>query len=190
MNQDRDVSPGSEPTGPPTHQPEYTLWTMAQEPRRLEARVRLGGLGLELRLLVDDELIWSQAFGSSAALTRAAEQKRLDFKGRGWGEDALAAARDEDPLNAVHVAVAQRAGLSVSELLDLTHGKVSPSVAMRLGSVSVSDVTAFIGGSGTMRMAQRLGVSLPVAASSLAQAVGRDGAIGIILGLLLGNRGA
>ena len=84
MDKDRDSSPGSEPTGPPTQPPEYTLWTMAQEPRRLEARVRLGGLGLELRLLIDDELIWSQAFGSSAALTREAEQKRLDFQGRGW----------------------------------------------------------------------------------------------------------
>ncbi len=190
MDKDRHSSPGSEPTGPPTQQPEYTLWTMAQEPRQLEARVRLGGLGLELRLLIDDELIWSQAFGSSAALTREAEQKRLDFQARGWGEEELDTAHDQDPLHAVHVAVAQRAGLSVSELLDLTHGKVSPSVAMRLGSVSVSDVTAFIGGNATMRMAQRLGVSLPVAASGLAQAAGRDGAIGIILGLLLGNRGA
>lgn len=187
-NRDAD-SPQPDASGPPPpSSPEYTLWTLMQGARQAEARVRLSSpAGLELRILVDGDVVAAQVYGSSAQLSRETEVRRADFERRGWrpeNPDAPAAVAGPP---SIHVAVAQRAGVPVSEVLDLTHGRVSAQIAMRIGGVGASDLTAFIGGETTMRMALRLGISLPGAGNGLVQLVGRDGAIGIILGLLLGR---
>jgi hypothetical protein len=81
--------------------------------------------------------------------------------------------------------IASRIGLSLADLNYLLQGDVSQAVADLLGVVP-SDVTTFIAGEPSAAMTQRLGLVSPAAAKELATAVGRPGAVGVILGLLLG----
>jgi hypothetical protein len=85
-----------------------------------------------------------------------------------------------------HVEIANRAGVVLGDLESLLRGKAIANVAKRLG-VSMADVEDFIRGSSSAAMTSRLGLSAISAADELARAAGRDGAIGVVLGLLISS---
>jgi hypothetical protein len=62
------------------------LWQLTKGGHLAEARVRATPAGPELRLLIDDELWWSQVVrpATEDALTAAADLKREAFKAKGW----------------------------------------------------------------------------------------------------------
>ena len=83
-----------------------------------------------------------------------------------------------------HVEIANRAGVTPDDLEQLLLGKATANVARQL-RVTLADVDAFVEGSTSDQMKQRLGFNSLAAADELAKAAGRNGAIGILLGLLL-----
>jgi hypothetical protein len=83
-----------------------------------------------------------------------------------------------------HIAIANRAGVTLSDLDDLLAGKATAKVASRLCLPS-ADIEDFIRGSATAAMAKCLGFGMLSAAQELATIAGKDGAIGILLGLLI-----
>ena len=85
-----------------------------------------------------------------------------------------------------HVEIAYRAGVTLDDLNLLLQGTATANVAARLG-VTMADVEAFINGAADAAMTKRLGLHTTAAAVDLGTAAGRNGAIGVILGLLLSN---
>jgi hypothetical protein len=85
-----------------------------------------------------------------------------------------------------HAETAEAAGVNLGDLDLLLLGKATANVADRLG-VAIGDAEEFIRGSATFAMTRRLGLTAVSAASELAQATGRQGAIGILIGLLLAS---
>jgi hypothetical protein len=83
-----------------------------------------------------------------------------------------------------HLAVAVRAGLTQQAIEELIDGRANMSVAMKLG-VLQRDLEDFLNGSCSIGMAKVIGVGLRDAGDELLQAVGTEGAIGIVVGLLL-----
>jgi len=83
-----------------------------------------------------------------------------------------------------HIEIANLAGVTLADLDWLLSGKASANVANRLG-VTMADVEDFIKGSASLAMTNRLGLNAMSAAEELARAAGREGAIGIIIGLLI-----
>jgi hypothetical protein len=83
-----------------------------------------------------------------------------------------------------HAETAEAAGVSLGDIELLLRGKATANVADRLG-VAIGDAEDFIGGSATFAMTRRLGLTAVSAGGELAQAAGRQGAIGILIGLLL-----
>ena len=83
-----------------------------------------------------------------------------------------------------HIEIANRTGVSLSELNHLLMGEVSDGIAERLGVAPV-DVSSFIRGNPSVRITERLGLATPAAATDLAKAGGQQGATGIIIGLLI-----
>jgi hypothetical protein len=80
--------------------------------------------------------------------------------------------------------IALRTGVPVADIELLISGHASPSVANRLG-VPILGLEDFIAhGFASANVAHRLGTSMS-AAEELARAVGPQGAIGLVLGLLL-----
>jgi len=69
------------------------------------------------------------------------------------------------------------------DLDELVKGKATAGLAMRLG-VTQTDIEDFIKGSATHGMTERLGLASASAATELARVCGREGAIGIVMGLL------
>lgn len=74
----------------PRQIPEHTLWTLAKDTRRAEARTRMVPLLLkpELRFYVSRDgemhLLWSQVMEDGRAVSDLAEQKRSEFEAMGW----------------------------------------------------------------------------------------------------------
>lgn len=84
--------------------------------------------------------------------------------------------------------IALRAGVSLIDIEDLVQGTVTGNVAERLG-VPMLALQEFVShGQVGAKMANGLGMSM-AAAEELAQSIGREGAIGLVLGLLLGSSG-
>jgi hypothetical protein len=83
-----------------------------------------------------------------------------------------------------HVDISNRAGVTLGDLDYLLAGKVSANVANRLG-IPPLDIEDFIRGRATAAMTKCLGLSTLSAADELAKVAGRNGAIGIVLGLLI-----
>lgn len=79
---------------------------------------------------------------------------------------------------------ADRMGVFLDDLDELLKGRATARVATRLG-VFVSDVEDFIKGTASQNMTRRLGLPAISAAEELARAHGREGAIGIVIGLML-----
>jgi hypothetical protein len=85
-----------------------------------------------------------------------------------------------------HIEIANRAGVYLGDLDSLLGGKATANVANRL-NVSVADIEDFIRGSASAAMTSCLGLNAISAADELARAVGREGAIGIVIGLLIAS---
>jgi hypothetical protein len=83
-----------------------------------------------------------------------------------------------------HIEIANLAGVTLADLGWLLRGHASANIANRLG-VTMADVENFIQGSASATMTNRLGLSAISAAEELARAAGREGAIGILLGMLI-----
>ena len=83
-----------------------------------------------------------------------------------------------------HAETAVAAGVNLGDLDSLLRGQATANVAHRLG-VTIADVEDFIGGSASSAMTTRLGLIAASAADELAKAAGKQGAIGILIGLLL-----
>lgn len=84
-------------------------------------------------------------------------------------------------------ATADRARLTPAELNALLEGRVGANVANRLGA-TIADVQAFIAGTESAHMADRLGLPNMASAMELGQELGREGAIGLLIGLLFDER--
>ncbi len=83
--------------------------------------------------------------------------------------------------------VAELAGITPADLDDLLQGKVHGSVATRL-NVPLGDISTYINqGRCGGRIADRLGFNM-AAAERLGSVLGREGRIGLTVGLLLGGR--
>jgi len=82
-----------------------------------------------------------------------------------------------------HIETANVAGVTLADLDWLLNGEASANVANRLG-VNIADVEDLIRGSASANMARRLGVSM-AAAEELAKALGRKGAAGLVIGMLM-----
>jgi plasmid maintenance system antidote protein VapI len=82
-----------------------------------------------------------------------------------------------------HTAIATCVGLIPMDLESLVKGKATAGLALKLG-VTPSDIEDFINGSATYGMTKRLGLGSASAATELANVFGREGAIGIVVGLL------
>lgn len=83
-----------------------------------------------------------------------------------------------------HAEIAQRAGVFEGDLDSLVTGQVTAHLAARLG-VSMMDVESFIRGDASYDITARLGLDTMSAATELAQTIGRNGAVGVLIGLLL-----
>ena len=83
-----------------------------------------------------------------------------------------------------NVEIASLAGVPLADLNALLNGKATPTVASRLGVATV-DIEAFIKGQADAAMTRRLGLTTVAAATELGTASGSQGAIGIVLGLLI-----
>jgi hypothetical protein len=85
--------------------------------------------------------------------------------------------------------IALRTGVPLIDIEDLVSGTVTDSVASRLG-VPLLALQEFVShGQASAKVAHRLAMSM-AGAEELAQALGRDGAVGLVLGLLLGSGGS
>lgn len=81
--------------------------------------------------------------------------------------------------------IASSAGTTVSAIEQLIrHGSGSPGMAATIGTTP-SAITSFINGQASADIAAALG-SAPGAAQELRNMIGRDGAIGLIIGLACG----
>jgi hypothetical protein len=84
--------------------------------------------------------------------------------------------------------IALRTGVPLIDIEDLVQGTVTENVAERLG-VPMLALQEFVSrGQASAKVANGLGMSM-AAAEELAQSIGREGAIGLVLGLLLGSSG-
>jgi hypothetical protein len=83
-----------------------------------------------------------------------------------------------------HIEIANLGGVNLADMDWLLSGKASSNVANRLG-VTMADIEDFIRGSASATMTHRLGLDAISAAEELARAAGPQGAIGIIIGLLI-----
>jgi hypothetical protein len=83
------------------------------------------------------------------------------------------------------VGIAQKAGTTSSNIVKLiSTGQGSPGLATRIGTTS-SNITAFVAGRATSGIALALGTTT-TNAQALRDAIGKEGAIGLIIGLACG----
>jgi hypothetical protein len=85
-----------------------------------------------------------------------------------------------------HQQIAIRAGVPLADLESLLRGQVTAAIARRL-DVSMVDLAEFLRGSASPDMANRLGLSTN-ATRELVCAVVKNGAIGLVVGLLIASR--
>ena len=84
--------------------------------------------------------------------------------------------------------IAMRTGIPLVDIEDLVSGTVTEGVAARLG-VPLLALQEFVShGQASAKVAHRLSMSM-ASAEELAGSLGREGAIGLVLGLLLGSSG-
>jgi hypothetical protein len=83
-----------------------------------------------------------------------------------------------------HANIAASVGLNAMDIDRLLKGQATHSLAGKVG-VTTKDIEDFIEGFASESMKKRLGLNNVNATSELAQLVGRQGAIGILLGLLI-----
>ncbi|MGE3703763.1 MAG: hypothetical protein AB7I13_00725 [Vicinamibacterales bacterium] len=78
--------PGRPAPSPPPMPDDRPLWVLVKAARSVRAVTRSHPLGVELRLLVGGEFLWSQVFRPTdrPTLTEVAELHRRDFLDRGW----------------------------------------------------------------------------------------------------------
>lgn len=99
MSQDSERWSPHLPPADPRQIPEHTLWTLAKDARRAEARVRqVYGGRWELRFYVSGssgalDLVWSQVMAGGLELGALADQKLAEFQAKGWVEDPASLAR-------------------------------------------------------------------------------------------------
>lgn len=92
-----------------------------------------------------------------------------------------------DPLMSL-MDIALRTGVPLVDIEDLVRGTVRETVAARLG-VPMLPLEEFIRhGQSNSKVAHRMGMSM-ASAEELARSLGPEGAIGLVLGLLLGSSG-
>jgi predicted XRE-type DNA-binding protein len=84
------------------------------------------------------------------------------------------------------LGAASRIGVTTTALQGLLQGRANVAVASKLG-VTTTNVQEFINGRCGPGMAQALGVGLASTGTELALSNGKAGAIGIIVGALLGK---
>jgi len=80
-----------------------------------------------------------------------------------------------------HITIATCVGLIPMDLDELVKSKATAGLAMKLDVTQTED---FIKGSASYGMTKRLGLGSASAATELARVCGREGAIGIVMGLL------
>lgn len=85
--------------------------------------------------------------------------------------------------------ISLRTGVPIADIELLIRGNVTASVAERLGVPLLSLEDFVLRGFASDRVAHRLGMSMS-AAEELARTVGRDGTIGILIGLLFSRADA
>lgn len=84
-----------------------------------------------------------------------------------------------------YIGIAVRAGTTSQRIEELiSQGSGSPGIASRIGTTSAR-ITEFIDGNASIGIARALGTTTQNA-QLLRDAIGRDGAIGLILGLACG----
>jgi hypothetical protein len=81
-------------------------------------------------------------------------------------------------------AVAEQAGISSVALERLIRGEVSESVAEKIGGTNAIGLQRFIDGGTSVGLAARLKCS-EVGLKELREVIGRQGAIGLLIGLCL-----
>jgi hypothetical protein len=83
------------------------------------------------------------------------------------------------------IGIAQKAGTTSSNIQKLiSTGQGSPSLAARIGTTT-TNITAFVDGRASASIAMALGTTTSNA-QYLRDAIGREGAIGLIIGLACG----
>ena len=85
--------------------------------------------------------------------------------------------------------ISLRTGVPLADIESLTRGNATAGVAERLGVPLLSLEDFLLRGFASDSLAYRLGMSMS-AAEELASTVGRDGTIGIVIGLLLSSADA
>jgi hypothetical protein len=85
--------------------------------------------------------------------------------------------------------IAVRTGVPLIDIEDLVSGTVTENVAERLGIPMLALQEFVIHGEASARVAHRLGMSM-AAAEELARSIGKEGAIGLVIGLMLGSSGS
>jgi len=84
--------------------------------------------------------------------------------------------------------IALRTGVPLTDIEELVRGTVTGKLAERLGVPQLALQEFVNHGQASSKVAHRLGMSM-AAAEELAQSLGGDGAVGLVLGLLLGSSG-
>jgi len=85
--------------------------------------------------------------------------------------------------------IALRTGVPLIDIEDLTRGVVTEKVAERFGVPQLALEEFIRHGQASSRMAHRLGMSM-ASAEELARTLGSEGAIGLVLGLMLASQGS
>jgi hypothetical protein len=83
--------------------------------------------------------------------------------------------------------IALRTGVPLIDIDDLVRGTVTDNVAERLGVPQLALEEFIRHGQASSRMAHRWGMSM-ASAEELARTLGSEGAIGLVLGLILGSK--
>jgi len=90
------MSVGFRPFSPVPQFKERIYWRVRKGSRTAEARVRVLPIGLELRVLVGSDLVWSRLYRQGEdyrALGQMSEGCRIDFERLGWQRDTEVWAR-------------------------------------------------------------------------------------------------
>jgi hypothetical protein len=83
-----------------------------------------------------------------------------------------------------HAEIANLAGVLPGDLDSLMAGRATKLLATKVG-VTMADIEDFIAGKPSKAMAAILGFSAIAPAQELAQTLGRNGSIGMIIGVLI-----
>ncbi|GEM_PF-1225703 len=83
------------------------------------------------------------------------------------------------------ISISMKAGLLTHNLRNLLDGKADLGTAMKLG-VMTSSLQQFLDGKANISMASKLGL-MTSDLQTLLNSIGKKGAIGLILGMLLNN---